>query len=141
MAPYSDAFRRLGHPATRGRGQILRVLAESPVPLLPRQIRAAIPDPKPDLSTVYRTLAFLSSAGLARAVDLGGRGRRYEACRDEGHTHRAVCRRCGRIEPFRPVRCDLTRLESAVRRRLGFHVADHALEFFGTCARCRGEKP
>lgn len=133
-----DTLRRLGHPATRGRGEVLRILAESAIPLSPKEIRARIPEPKPDLSTVYRTLAFLVSAGLARSVALHERSRRYEAALDGAHRHRAVCRLCGRIESFSPKRCDLTRLESAIRASLGFQVTDHSLEFFGTCGKCRG---
>src|SRR5574341_1500160 len=136
MSITADTFRRLGHPATRVRGEILRILAESPIPLSPKAVLGRIPEPKPDLSTIYRTLSFLVSAGLARSVALHERSRRYEAALDGEHRHRAVCRRCGRIESFRPRRCGLTRLENAIRADLGFQVTDHSLEFFGTCGTC-----
>lgn len=133
----AETFRRLGHPATRVRGEVLEILAQSPIPLSPREILDRIPGAKPDLSTIYRTLSFLVSAGLARSVALHERSRRYESVLDGGHRHRAVCRACGRIESFRPKRCDLSRLESALRADLGFHVTEHSLEFFGTCEACR----
>jgi Fe2+ or Zn2+ uptake regulation protein len=122
-----ERFRSLGHPATRGRGEILRILAESPLPLSPREIRERIPSPKPDASTVYRNLA------------LHERSRRYEAATDGAHRHRVVCRTCGRIESFQPKRCDLSRIENDIRGALGFDVTEHSLEFFGACAAC-GEK-
>lgn len=136
MPSHANTLRRLGHPATRGRAEILRVLSESPIPLSPREIRARIPDPKPDLSTVYRAVSFLAAAGIARAVALNERGRRFEASLDGGHRHRAVCRACGRIESFSPGKCAASRMESALRKRLGFFATDHSLEFFGTCRRC-----
>lgn len=136
MKAASDTFRSLGHPATRGRGEILRILAESALPLSPREIRERIPDPKPDASTVYRNLSLMVSLGLVRSVALHERSRRYEASVDGTHRHRVVCRRCGRIESFQPKKCDLSRIENDIRGALGFDVTDHSLEFFGSCAEC-----
>jgi Fur family ferric uptake transcriptional regulator len=135
----SETFRKLGRPATRGRGEILRILAESPLPLSSREIREKIPNPKPDASTVYRNLSFMVSIGLVRSVALHERSRRYEAATDGAHRHRVVCRHCGRIESFQPKRCDLSRIESDIRGTLGFDVTEHSLEFFGACPDC-GEK-
>ena len=135
-----DAFRIKGHPATRGRGEILRILAESPLPLSPREIRERIPDPKPDASTVYRNLTLMVSLGLVRSVALHERSRRYEAAKEGQHRHRAVCRRCGRIESFQPKHCDLSRIEKDIRGTLGFDVTDHSLEFFGACAVCERKR-
>lgn len=139
MSTPSDTLRSLGRPATRGRGEILRILAESDIPLSPREIRERIPDPKPDISTVYRNLSLMVSVGLARSVALHERVRRYEAAAG-AHRHRAVCRLCGRIESFQPKRCDLSRIESDIRGTLGFDVREHSLEFFGACAVCAGGK-
>lgn len=136
MIRLSKTFRSLGRTATRGRGEILRILSESALPLSPREIRERIPDPKPDLSTVYRNLSLMVSIGLARSVALHERSRRYEAAADGTHRHRAVCRLCGRIESFQPKRCDLSRIESDIRGALGFDVREHSLEFFGACAHC-----
>jgi len=130
------ALRSLGHPATRGREEILRILSESPIPLSPREILDRFPAPKPDPSTIYRNLSLLASLDLVRSVALHERSRRYEAAVDGIHRHRVVCRRCGRIESFQPTRCDLTGLEEAIRTGLGFTVTDHSLEFFGSCPDC-----
>ncbi len=136
MKAISETFRRLGRTATRGRGEVLRILAESPLPLSPREILERIPDPKPDASTVYRNLSLMVSLGLVRSVALHERSRRYETVTDGPHRHRVVCRRCGRIESFEPKKCDLSRIESDIRGTLGFDVSDHSLEFFGACAEC-----
>ena len=137
MEHRSDVLRRLGRTVTRGREEILRILEESPLPITPRDILDRFPDPKPDAATVYRTLAMLTSLGLARSVALHERSRRYEATKAGSHRHRAVCRSCGRIEAFAAGKCDLSRIEEDIRRRLGFRVMDHSLEFFGECSSCR----
>lgn len=139
MGRHSDILRRLGSTVTRGREEILRILAESPLPLTQRGIRERFTEPKPDAATVYRNLALLSSLGLVRSVALHERSRRYEATESGGHRHRVVCRSCGRIEAFPARKCDLSRIENDIRARLGFRVTDHSLEFFGKCTGCLGK--
>ena len=89
MVPATERLRRLGYPATRGRGEILRILDESSIPLSPREIRDRFPAPKPDASTVYRNLTLMVSLGLVRSVALHERSRRYESAGDGVHRHRA----------------------------------------------------
>jgi Fe2+ or Zn2+ uptake regulation protein len=137
MGKHTETLRRKGRTATRGREGILRILEDAPLPLSPRDIRELFPDPKPDAATVYRNLALLSSLGLVRSVALHERSRRYEAAADGIHRHRVVCRDCGRIEAFQAMACDLSGIEADIRRRLGFKVTDHSLEFFGSCPDCR----
>ena len=129
-----------GYPSTRGRGEILRILTESDLPLSPKEILDRFPPPKPDASTVYRNLSFLVSLGLVRSVALHERSRRYEVATDGAHRHRVVCRECGRIASFEPRRCDLSRFEADIRDTLGYDVSDHSLEFFGACPDCRREE-
>lgn len=140
MGKHSDTLRMMGRASTRGREEILRILEEASLPLAPRDIRDRFPEPKPDTATVYRNLALLSSLGLVRSVALHERSRRYEVAGDGVHRHRAVCRDCGRIEAFAAMACDLTGIEADIRRKLGFKVTDHSLEFFGSCADCRGRE-
>ena len=137
MGKHSDTLRRMGRTATRGREEILRILEETLLPLSPRDIRERFTEPKPDSATVYRNLALLSSLGLVRSVALHERSRRYEAAGDGIHRHRVVCRGCGRIESFQAMECDLSGIEADIRRRLGFKVTEHSLEFFGNCPDCR----
>ncbi|MGZ8432180.1 MAG: Fur family transcriptional regulator [Candidatus Deferrimicrobiaceae bacterium] len=136
MTPPGDLLRKLGHPATRGRGEILRILSESSLPLSPKEILERFPVPKPDASTVYRNLSLLVSLGMIRSVALHERSRRYEVATEGAHRHRIVCRRCGKIESFTPRRCDLSRLEADIRGALGYDVKEHSLEFFGSCPDC-----
>lgn len=140
MRPTREALRKLGYPATRGRGEILRILSESPLPLSSKEILDRFPVPKPDASTVYRNLSLLVSLGLVRSVALHERSRRYESATDGSHRHRVVCRECGRIDSFEARRCSVTRIEADIRATLGYEVRDHSLEFFGTCPDCRREE-
>lgn len=137
---HSDALRRLGRTATRVRTEILRILEETPLPLSPKDIRGRFQDPKPDSATVYRNLALLSSLGLVRSVALHERCRRYESAGEGTHRHRVVCRGCGRIEAFPVTKTHLSGIEADIRRRFGFLVTDHSLEFFGRCPDCRGKE-
>ena len=137
MKPAVEAFRALGYPATRGRGEILRILAESPIPLSPKEILDRFPSPKPDASTVYRNLSLMVSLGMVRSVALHERSRRYEVATEGAHRHRVVCRRCGKIDSFQPRTCDLSRLEADIRGSLGYDVTEHSLEFFGACPECK----
>lgn len=137
----SERLRGMGHPATRVRREILRLLGESRLPVTPRELLGRFPSPKPDLSTVYRNLGLLVSLGLVRSVALHERSRRYEPVTEGAHRHRTVCRRCGRIDSYEPPRCDLTRIEEDIRESLGFRVTDHSLEFFGACRECDGRGP
>ena len=137
MGKHSETLHRMGRTATRGREGILRILEEASLPLSPKDIRERFPEPRPDSATVYRNLALLSSLGLVRSVDLHERSRRYEAAAGGTHRHRIVCRGCGRIETFQATPGDLSGIEANIRRRLGFKVTDHSLEFFGSCPDCR----
>jgi len=137
MGKHTETLRRNGRSSTRGREGILRILEEASIPLSPKDIRERFPDPKPDAATVYRNLALLSSLGLVRSVALHERSRRYEAAGDGIHRHRVVCRGCGRIEAFQVTKCRLSGIEAEIRKRFGFQVADHSLEFFGSCPECR----
>ena len=88
MEQSTETLRRLGHPATRGRGEILRILSESSLPLSPKEILERFPVPKPDASTVYRNLSLLVSLGMIRSVALHERSRRYEVATEGAHRHR-----------------------------------------------------
>jgi Fe2+ or Zn2+ uptake regulation protein len=137
MGKHTETLRQMGRTSTRGREGILRILEETSIPLSPKDIRERFPEPKPDTATVYRNLALLSSLGLVRSVALHERSRRYEAAGEGIHRHRVVCRGCGRIEAFQVTKCHLSGIEADIRRRFGFKVTDHSLEFFGSCPECR----
>jgi Fur family ferric uptake transcriptional regulator len=86
------------------------------------------------LSTVYRTLDLLAGKGEASArVDDRGETT-YVVC-DQTHHHHAVCRKCGKVQD---VSCEaIESVASALRAHHGFNLADHEMQFFGTCGACK----
>lgn len=90
---------------------------------------------KVSLSTVYRTLDLLQAKGEASSrVDERGEAT-YVVCAPTHH-HHAICRSCGKVEDLA---CEaLERIAGELRSHHGFELDDHAMEFFGRCAACRG---
>jgi len=91
-------------------------------------------------SSVYRNLAVLEQAGVARRVITEGGFARFELTEAlSEHHHHVVCRSCGAVE-------DVTipdRLERSVERALadiaeqtGFAAVSHRLDLIGTCRAC-----
>ena len=86
------------------------------------------------LATVYRTLDVLVSSGIASArTELSGEST-YVYCHREHH-HHAICSRCGRVED---VGCaPVTSISKDLMTHYAFELREHAMEFYGKCARCR----
>lgn len=87
------------------------------------------------LSTVYRTLEHLQSKGeVTERVDAAGEAS-YMYCAPQRHHHHAICRKCGRVED---VDCDaVDTFARSLRKRHGFTLDDHAMEFLGRCKECK----
>lgn len=91
--------------------------------------------PSVNASTIYRTLEALTSAGLARASNLGGPSLHYELVREHLH-HHCVCARCGTVihlhhEELRP-------LAAALRRATGYELAPgREIAIPGVCPDCQ----
>jgi Fur family ferric uptake transcriptional regulator len=85
------------------------------------------------LTTVYRSLQILASAGTVDVLREPDGETSYRRC-SQGHHHHLVCRTCGRTVEF-----DLPGVErhaETVARENGFTDVSHTLEVFGTCATC-----
>ncbi|MBC5811061.1 MAG: transcriptional repressor [Candidatus Eremiobacteraeota bacterium] len=90
--------------------------------------------PKLALSTVYRTLELLVGKGTVstRAETNGEAG--FVFCTD-AHHHHAICTACGHVDE---VDCDaMERFKLDLLQNQSFVLDEHAVEFFGRCARCR----
>lgn len=122
-----------GHPWTRPRSAVLRILVAALTPLTVDEIHASVAHRAPrsgvNLSSVYRTLHLLCALRVVRRVHLGDRAQRYELAEEyRGHHHHLLCERCGRIEDVR--RCPVEGVN------LGVAVRSHSLELSGLCAGC-----
>jgi Fur family ferric uptake transcriptional regulator len=86
------------------------------------------------LSTVYRTLERLVVMGaVSSRTDQSGEAT-YVFC-GERHHHHAICRVCGHVDEVDCEAMDVFRLTLLAQK--SFDLDDHAIEFFGRCARCR----
>lgn len=88
------------------------------------------------LSTVYRTLDRMQAKGEASSrVDERGEAT-YVICEPAQHHHHAVCAKCGRVQD---IACEaIERLGKELLAHHDFALDDHAMEFYGRCASCRG---
>jgi Fur family ferric uptake transcriptional regulator len=95
--------------------------------------------PSVNLTTVYRTLDTLVSAGLVTQTDLGNGATSFELQGDTPH-HHLVCSRCGgAIEVDDAL---LAPLRERLLRDYGFRAETHHLAIFGLCAGCqRSQEP
>jgi Fur family ferric uptake transcriptional regulator len=90
--------------------------------------------PKLALSTVYRTLEFLQRIGSVSSRTEASGETAYVYCTDDHH-HHAICTVCGHVDE---VDCDaMESFKGALLRNQSFALDEHAIEFYGRCARCR----
>jgi len=95
------------------------------------------------LSTVYRTLDFLSQMDFVNKLDIGDGQSRYEfrsGERDEHH-HHLICTNCGKIidySDFLDVELDLVRrMEKNLAKKYDFIIQNHNIDFYGLCKNCQ----
>lgn len=138
---HDDATRRLreiDQRYTGNRRALVDVLASSGRPLSIPDIldaRADLPQ-----SSVYRNLAVLESAGVARRVIGADDFTRYELAEDlTDHHHHLVCTSCGTVTDVRlPPRVErsMQRAITEVAAESGFQPLGHRLDLVGVCAGC-----
>ena len=130
-----ERFRDRDVKMTPQRAAIYRALAERvdhpTAEDLHRQVRRTYPMMSPN--TVYYTLTVLKDAGLVHEVNYWHDRSRFDANLDLHH--HLICLGCRRIQDVTDDVLD--RLQVPARRRGGFEVRGHRVEFHGYCARCR----
>jgi Fur family ferric uptake transcriptional regulator len=135
---YAPQLRELGFRVTSQRMAILHVLRHARGHLSPLDVFARARRSVPGLTqpTVYRTLEFLASNGLAWQTNLANGHLVYELA-ERNHNH-IVCRQCGN-----QVEIDPRVLEGAYRKLeaiTGYSVDEHHVNLSGLCPRCRKTK-
>lgn len=115
---------------------VLRILEGSDKPLDVATIRSEVKKAgiKADPATVFRMMNSFSDRGIIREINFQESKLRYEYAAKEDH-HHLVCENCGSIEDISD--CNIKALEEDIQKKKGFHVKNHALEFFGICKGCR----
>lgn len=86
------------------------------------------------LTTIYRTLHLLESAGHVDVVRDSNGERLYRSRAKEGHSHYVVCRSCGLSLAVESEQVERWAADTATRT--GFTEVDHTVELTGVCADC-----
>ncbi len=89
-------------------------------------------------ATVYRTLQWMASAGVARKVDFGeGRSRYEPALRHPRHFH-LICNQCHRSSEF--LSSDVESLIEEIAAARNFSPSQAVVQIYGVCEECRTGK-
>jgi Fur family ferric uptake transcriptional regulator len=86
-------------------------------------------------ASVYRALEVLEELRLVQRFEAARGVAGYERVDPSGHHHHhAICRRCGRMEPFEDP--GLERAIGQVAEQVPFEIAEHDVVLRGLCERC-----
>ena len=86
-------------------------------------------DSKISIATVYRTVKLFEESGIVAKHDFKGNKARYEETTQEHHDH-LIDINTGEIIEF--VNEDIEKLQKQVAEKLGYKLADHRLELYGS---------
>ena len=87
------------------------------------------------LTTVYRTLQTMATAGVVDTLRTDTGESVYRRC-SEHHHHHLVCRTCGTTVEVSGG--DVESWAAEVAREHGFSDISHTIEIFGVCGECGG---
>jgi len=132
-----ERLRQRGYRITPQREMVIETIAHSGRHMSAEEVYEEVHRraPSTTLSTVYRTLDFLVSEGLACKNDLGGGHVVYATIRHGPHLH-LHCRRCGRVYQVELAPL-LEELGRQTQERYGFTADLQHLSISGLCADCR----
>lgn len=86
-------------------------------------------------TTVYRELETLEALGIIKSLTLQDRKQYFELATREHH-HHFVCTVCQQITDVEIDEEGILERAERLGRKLGFHITNHAVEFYGQCATC-----
>lgn len=120
---------------TKARSAILSFLDREHTPVDVPQILSHLRTKQlqTNLVTIYRVLDAFQKEGLVKRIEFGEGKFRYEVYTEDHH--HLVCQECGSVEDISD--CDIPKLEEEIKKKKGFLVKRHALEFFGLCMNCQ----
>lgn len=114
-------------------GQDGHLTADDLVDLIRKQ------DQRISRATVYRTLAWMEAAGIARKVDFGeGRFRFEHSYRHPRHFH-LICKTCNQQMEF--LSSDIEQFIEEVAQARTFTLGHAVVQLYGTCEDCSAGKP
>lgn len=126
-----------GHRITTARKAVVTLFAKHHTPLSAADVLTLLnkASVKPNTTTVYRELQFLVEEDILSTIHFQDGVVRYELA-SLPHHHHLVCMSCSTVTDVH-MESDLHAVEKKIAKSTGFSVAHHALEFYGTCKRCR----
>jgi len=133
---FSSQLRHAGFRMTKVRLAILKFLIDQHCALSAQDMLALLSKQrlKPNISTIYRELQFLTVRDIAQEVVFKDGVIRYEL-REGAHHHHLVCNACDTVEPIEMEK-HLEAVEKSIHQNQKFRVLSHSLEFYGICAGC-----
>lgn len=122
--------------ATPARLAILKLLESTDKPQDVSSIRSHVRKNQiqTDPATIFRILNSFTKRGLAKQIYLNEAKARYERASKFDH-HHLICQNCKKVEDISD--CAISDLEKDIKKKKGFLVKNHSLEFFGTCIECQ----
>lgn len=129
---------RAGHRWTKGRRSVVDAMQGITAPLSVPELQAKL-GPDVPLSSLYRIISDLLDAKVLLRLEFAEGFARFEL--DEGladHHHHLVCIECGSVADLEVSDLEevLEATSKPIKRRTGFRVTSHRLDFFGLCASC-----
>ena len=120
---------------TKTRQQVLELLLRESRPLDAIQIFELLKeqDNTVDQVTIYRILDIFFQKGIVERLQFQEGKFRYELSGEEHH--HLICEKCGKIEDVSD--CGLDQMEKTIKKKKGFLVKRHSLEFYGICTLCQ----
>jgi Fur family ferric uptake transcriptional regulator len=138
---FVERHRPSGSRRSGKRDVIVGVFMQQDGHISPEQLVDAVRgrDSRISRATIYRTLQWMTDAGIARKVDFGGGRFRFEhAYRHPRHFH-LICRSCK--QSFEFLSSDVEALVDEVAQDRAFQVEESVIQIYGTCEACRAGRP
>lgn len=122
---------------TATRKVLLQILHAADAPLSPPEIvsRCHSAGRRANKTTIYRDLVRLEQAGIVQKVIVSDRKQYFELT-ERGHHHHFICNECEEIADVIIDEKSIMEKATRIGERIGFTIAAHAMEFYGTCRRC-----
>jgi Fur family transcriptional regulator, peroxide stress response regulator len=99
-----------------------------------QEVRAQFPTTS--LATVYKTIALLKDLDEVLELGFPDGSNRYDGNRPYPHPH-AICTKCKKI--MDPEISSVDELSEEMKKKTGYTISFHRLDFFGLCPECQGK--
>jgi len=139
MNTIHKTIRTSGGRLTKTKKAIVDVLSQNHCLLSKQELveKLKVRKIKPDRSTIYRELQFLTKNNIIIKNTIAGVNY-YEIPKD--HHHHLVCLSCNSINRVE-IGNHLERQEKQIAKQNKFNIINHSLEFYGYCPACRSASP